>query len=341
MNLDRELDFRFPMMRGDDVRAVQLALLRAGSSNLVADGVFGPTTKQAVIDFQTRMHAENAAIAINGRVGRDTWSGLFADCAPVQVASKAAAPPPLVLASAATDRPAWMATLRAYLVRANAEEMHGPPIGSGDRRWRLTPDGVVISPGDSPRGSGGQPLTARKVWTQFRAPLEKCAAAYGVPVELLIATACTESGGDPTKVREEPKYETDESTPNQVSPGLMQTLIDTARGATGDASLNRAKLLEPGTAIRAGAAYIRQQADRAVRPTNFDPPLVAIAYNAGSLVPVPAIAPNNWGLRQTARPPKMHADVFAAFVNDAFAVLAESNPDRLTPSFRSLLRAEG
>ncbi|MFO0400876.1 MAG: hypothetical protein ACK52P_04115, partial [Alphaproteobacteria bacterium] len=37
------------------------------------------------------------------------------------------------------------------------------------------------------------------------------------------------------------------------------------------------------TSIRAGAAMIRAQATRRKSPTQFDPPLVAIAYNAGSL----------------------------------------------------------
>ena len=168
--------------------------------------------------------------------------------------------------------------------------------------------------------------------------MQAAAARFGVPVELLLATACTESGGRADAVREEPGYVSDEATPQRVSPGLTQTLIGTAREALGDPSLDRARLLDPATSLLAGAALIRRQAVSGRRPTGFDPPLVCIAYNAGSLRESAAAADCPWGLVQTRRDARhWHADSFVAFFNDGFAVLADDPPDAGTPSFSILL----
>lgn len=327
MALDRELAFRLPMLTGDDVRRVQQALARAGVlSASGADGIFGPGTRDAVIAFQRQMAARNPAIAVDGVVGRDTWSALFPDRAAVSIAPGVSAPS----AIGQNDGGAWRAALRPYVERITV------PHGVGSRRWALTPAGVEIE-GMGLVRSAGAPDTARRVWTQFRAELEKNAAAYGVPLELIVACICTESGGNPHAYREEPGFISDTETPHRVSPGLMQTLISTAREATRDPTLDRAALFNPETAIRAGSAYLKQQAMRR-NGTNFDPPLVGIAYNAGSLRETSA---NPWGLVQTARPPAYHADVFVEFFNDCFAVFdalaAADRPQAHAPSFWVLL----
>ena len=338
-----DLKVRLPMMRGEEVRRAQLALKRSGDLTDAADGVFGPRTRDAVISFQTKLHARNPHIEVDGIVGRDTWSALFPEDAAVIPAADIAAPPSLER-QAVGDLMGWVGRFKPLVAPGNLGSMHGPPIGNGSKRWMLALDGIRFSETGSAPRSSGEPQTATRVWGNFRTPLEKCAAAYGVPVELLIATACTESGGDPRKIREEPNFVSDTETPGQVSPGLMQTLISTARAATGDNTLDREKLCDPEVSIRAGAAYIAQQAtDRRHTPSRFDPPLVAIAYNAGSLRAVvpgtPAAVPENtWGLVQTARPPGMHADVFVEFFNDAFAVLSGAPPNANTPSFFMLMK---
>jgi transglycosylase-like protein with SLT domain len=218
---------------------------------------------------------------------------------------------------------------------------HGPPVGRGQRRWRLTPAGVVLDGGNAPLRSPGPPRTASLAWERFRAPMQAAAARFGVPVELLLATACTESGGRADAVREEPGYASDEETPQRVSSGLMQTLIGTAREALGDPSLDRARLLDPAVSLLAGAAVVRRQAVSGGRPTAFDPPLVCIAYNAGSLREGGG-ADCPWGLAQTRRDARhWHADAFVAFLNDGFAVLAADPPDAETPSFLHLLSGVG
>lgn len=330
MSLSRELSFRLPMQRGEDVRSVQQALIRAGALAAGADGIFGPLTRDAVLRFQRQLRARNPAIAVDGIVGRDTWSALFADRAAARPAPGLGVEAPLAAA------PDWRALLRPFAERLREE--HGPPIGAGSRRWRLTTAGVLVAGHAAPPRTQGPPMTAAGVWMRFRAPLEKCAAAYGVPVELLVATACTESRGRAEATRQEPGYVDDATTPHRVSPGLMQTLISTAREALGDPAIDRAALLDPEVSIRAAAAYIRGQATRRGLPTLFDPPLVAIAYNAGSLRP--ALDPTDpWGLVQTARGSQRHADIFVEFFNDCVALFAEEpggRPGPNTPSFRAL-----
>ncbi|WP_411218733.1 peptidoglycan-binding domain-containing protein [Terribacillus saccharophilus] len=52
--------------RGENVRRVQRAL------GVTADGIFGPDTRQAVINFQ-----RNNGLGVDGIVGRQTWNRLF------------------------------------------------------------------------------------------------------------------------------------------------------------------------------------------------------------------------------------------------------------------------
>ncbi len=315
--LDRDLSFRFPLLSGEDVRAVQQALVRAGAMRAEADGVFGPLTRDAVAALQRR-----AGLPADGVLRRGSWHRLL----------PAAPLPP-------RRAPGWRAALRPFLPRLSAP--HGPPVGRGSRRWRLTPAGVVLDGGDAPPRSPGPPRTASLAWERFRAPMQAAAARFGVPVELLLATACTESGGRADAVREEPGYVSDEETPQRVSPGLMQTLIGTAREALGDPSLDRARLLDPAVSLLAGAAVVRRQAVSGRRPTAFDPPLVCIAYNAGSLREGGG-GDCPWGLAQTRRDARhWHADAFVAFLNDGFAVLAADPPDAETPSFAAILSETG
>lgn len=335
MALVRDLAFRLPMQTGADVREVQQALARAGVLNPSgADGIFGPGTRDAVVAFQKLLHARNPAIAVDGIVGRDTWSALFSDRAATDPTGGQMTVPPPLGQNAEDD---WRQMLAPHVDRLTV--MHPAPRGSGQRQWRLTKDGLEIDGIGIPR-SDGAPETVRRVWRDFRAPIEKNAAAYRVPLELIVATICAESRGDPRECRLEPGYVSDEATPNKVSPGLMQTLISTAREATQDDSLDRNALLMAENSIRAGTAYLRRQATSrvAVISTKYDPPLVAICYNAGSMR---EDAGNPWGLHQTARPPKFHADVFVEFFNDCFAVMKDLQPDdrpkKQVPSFWMML----
>ncbi len=339
MALVRDLAFRLPMQTGADVREVQQALARAGVLNPSgADGIFGPGTRDAVIAFQRMLHARNPTIAVDGVVGRDTWSALFQDRAASDPTSGQISVPP---ALGQADGQNWRLMLAPHVEHMRA--FHPPPVGSGSRRWRLTPEGVEVQGEGIPR-TKGQPDTARRVWRDYRTEIEKNAAACRVPLELIVATICTASRGNPHACREEPGYASDEATPDRVSPGLMQTLISTARAATQDPSLDRQALFQPGNSIRAGTRYLAQQAIHKIenRSTRYDPPLVAISYNAGSMR---ASSANAWGLVQTARDNETHADKFIEYFNDCFAVLAElpadQRPPAAVPSFWMMLRDGG
>jgi hypothetical protein len=195
---------------------------------------------------------------------------------------------------------------------ASLREWHG---FENSVRWRLVPEGVEIE-GSGVERSKGRPALVMKVWDTFGDAINQVARARQVPCPLLVATICTESGGNPDAVRLEPGYVSDEATPGRVSIGMTQTLISTARD-TMRMKVDREWLRQPRNAIDAGASYIARQS----RTTQFDPPLVAAAYNAGRLAHQNG-EKNRWKLRQFPIGTAAHCDRFVKFYNDAVAVMA-------------------
>lgn len=73
----RLLSLKSPMMRGEDVKKLQKRL------QISADGIFGPLTKQAVMNWQ-RVHNAKGRVVLKGKgltvdgiVGPLTWNALF------------------------------------------------------------------------------------------------------------------------------------------------------------------------------------------------------------------------------------------------------------------------
>jgi soluble lytic murein transglycosylase-like protein len=198
-----------------------------------------------------------------------------------------------------------------------APERKGSP-----RRWRRRAR-------DQRRRAKDRPQGLRDYGTEIQTWAEK----FGVPCELIIATICTESSGNPRAIRTEPGYQGDEKTPHKISVGLMQTLISTARDTLGEDTIDRDWLLAPGNAIRAGTAYIASQ----FKVTHFDPPKVACAYNAGNIYYDDAPG-NRWKMRQYPIGTGEHADRFVKWYNDCPRLFVRDHPNVLL-SFHAALHA--
>jgi hypothetical protein len=192
----------------------------------------------------------------------------------------------------------------------------------GGQEWFLAADGVHVgASGEVPR-TAGSPVTATTVITRYGDAVRSSALQHGVPDVLIYATICTESQGKPTAIRREPGYPTDQdgdvgdnAAPNRVSPGLMQTLLSTARSVMGDQTIGRDWLFEPANSIEAGTRYL--VSGRRSSKTAYDPVLASAAYNAGSLRPS---ASNLWGSVHTTG----HVDRFLQWYDDCVAVLAST-----------------
>lgn len=189
--------------------------------------------------------------------------------------------------------------------------------------WQLTPRGVMVD-GQLPR-TGGQPVTVARMWIQHGEWICESAAHYQVPVELIVATICTESHGNPRAFRHE--------SGGRMSVGLMQTLIGTAREVLSDNTIDEAWLREPRNSIAAGTACIAGKR----HSSELDPPLVAAIYNAGSLRPA---NDNRWQFAQHVGG-HAHVDAFVEWFNDCCAYFEALPPalDGGVPSFWKLLRA--
>jgi hypothetical protein len=188
---------------------------------------------------------------------------------------------------------------------------------TGSVRWKLTEDGVEIE-GSGVERTTGAPKTVTKIWENRSKEINKWAKHFDVPCVLIIATIATESSNNANARRQEPGFISDEATPHRVSVGLMQTLISTARATLKDNSIDAEWLRNPSNSIKAGTSYITEQFQK----TNFDPPRVACAYNAGGVYENKNVN-NRWRMRQYPIGTSEHCDRFIKFFNDAVFVLKD------------------
>jgi soluble lytic murein transglycosylase-like protein len=257
--------------------------------------------------------------------------------AAVAPATSAAAPPPATASGAtstASDEarsivpvsPAPTGILTQILPSLRVQHHH---FADGVA-WALTPKGISID-GAPARGTAGEATTVRDIWKRYGDLCVASAKRYGVPVELIVSTVATESGGNPNARRQEPRI-------GDESVGLMQTLVGTARSVLGRRDLTGDDLLDPGLSIAAGTAYIAQQ----LGATHFDPPLMAAAYNAGSIRHDPAEA-NRWKLVCFPLGTGHYIDNFTSWFGDSMVVSAQDRWGAAdeAPSFAAALLAAG
>lgn len=297
--LARSYWFTQPMMRGDDVFRAQRLLNDRAGAGLKPDGLFGAATRDAVLAFQRRR-----GLAEDGVLGPVTWAALQGDRRLV-----------LPTGLGAVLDPATLAALRTPHTRF-----------PGGVLWRLVPGGIEVD-GVLAAPSPAEAALAARVLRDRADAIATAAVRFPVPVELVVATICTESAGQPAARRLEPGCDPADPalTPRRVSVGLMQTLLSTAREVLGDEAISLAALENPSLSIRAGMAFIWRQAAR----TRFDPPLVAAAYNAGSLR-FEGSAGNRWKLCQYPIGTGRHLDRFCRYVTAASMALA-ADPASLPP----------
>lgn len=287
MPFTRYLRYKLPLMRGDDVLEVQSRLVDLGYAQVgEPDGLFGARTAAAIRAFQ-----DQHGLVSDGVVGPRTYEALFSGTGRIEEPAR---------------------RLQQFLPELTEYHRFHDSVAWRVRRLGVEIEGAGLEQFARPAG------THRRVWQRFGASIENWSTRFGLPAELIVATICTESSGRADAVREEPGYVGDEETPNKVSPGLMQTLISTARAALDDSSIDREWLFEPDNSIQAGAAYMAQMWKR----THLDPPKVACGYNAGSVY-YDSSPRNRWKMRQYPIGTSKHADRFVRWFNACCAFFAE------------------
>ncbi|WP_158287633.1 peptidoglycan-binding protein [Falsiroseomonas bella] len=298
--LTRSWWFTQPMMRGDEVFWAQRLLNDRAGAALKPDGLFGAATRQAVMAFQRRR-----GLVEDGVLGPVTWAALSGEGRPGAALK--------IGVESILDADAL-----AVLGKAHSRYPDGV-------LWRLTRSGLEVD-GALVEPSAAEADLAMRVLVDYDDAIATASARFPVPAELVVATICTESSGDPRAKRFEPGCDLEDPsrTPRRVSVGLMQTLLSTAREALGEETLSLSALENPSTSVRAGMAYMWRQAGA----THFDPPLVACAYNAGS-VRYQGSAGNRWKLAQYPIGTGKHADRFVRFFNAAMAAIATRGTDAL------------
>lgn len=321
-------------------QAVGLHIGRTPKSFPVSASVCTPITNVlAALDVELVTQANWADVRSNAlTVTAQGGAARQAPTAPPPAAAPPAAPPPPnsqlvdVFETAVEDRLSEIS--RAVLGIAIGGLLR-PHRFADSVSWSLSAEGLIV--GDRLAFSPGKLVTVPRVWETFGSMISSICDGLGVPVELAVATVCTESSGDPRALRIEPGWQSDEATPHRMSAGLMQTLLSTARESLSRPSLTRADLFIPEISLAAGLSYIKMQRST----TSLDPPKVAAAYNAGSLR-LDKGANNRWRLKQFPIGTGEHVDRFVMWFNDCFRFFATLDSSRVPRcSFYRLMKEAG
>lgn len=210
----------------------------------------------------------------------------------------------------------------------------------GSKRWQILDNGAIEVEGEGVIRTRGEPVTARTFFAEHGAAAREASARFDVPLSWIFGMAAIEATRvkgrpfslDPRCYREEPDYVSDEETPAEISPGIMQTLLTTAdsmnRRYKLNIPINRESLFNARNSILLGTAYMAYQRDR-YAPRNmqigkldghtFDFVFCTGAYNAGSVKP--NLSKDYPFKLRTYSPDRTEKGI--RFHNDALAALAE------------------
>ena len=193
---------------------------------------------------------------------------------------------------------------------------------NGGKEWRKGSGGIEVKEDGYPR-TPGEPISVQNLWEDFGDALKQASWEFEVPVDIVAAMIPVESERkenyhfDPESLRKEPGYVSDQETPHLISPGLMQTLISTAKHTADRHNIlhpdrvDRELLFDPFYSIMIGTAYISDLIDR----YSADPVLMCAAYNAGGVYR----SSNEWGLRVYS---PSRIDRYIQWFNDFHAALS-------------------
>lgn len=214
----------------------------------------------------------------------------------------------------------------------------------GSRRWRVLASGE-IEVENRASGAGdvirtvGEPITARTFLREHREAVEEASERFKISPAWIFGMAAIEATRkpgsyslDPRCYREEKRFKSDTATPNQISPGLMQTLLSTAADMNSryklDIEITRESLFNARNSIMLGTAYMAHHVDVYARAEmiknklnghSFDFVFCIASYNAGSvrpnLTPAYPFKMRTFSATRTERGIRFH--------NDALAVLRE------------------
>ena len=232
--------------------------------------------------------------------------GRAAAAATTAAATSAATTATTVSAAAASAAQTAVATIAARAGGSAAEPVQWKQGPFGGVRWRLTQAGILVEGETAPARTVGEPATVRRIWRDFGDIIKGVCAPLGVPAEVVVTTIAVESRGVIAATLHEPD--------GRTSVGLMQTLTETASQVMGR-NITAADLEKPEISIEAGTRYIASQRAK----TQYDPILVAAAYNAGGIDPPRPGDDNPWKLRCTGD----HLTRTKLYYNDAVAVAKE------------------
>jgi hypothetical protein len=182
MDFTREVAFRLPLCRGEDVRAIQQALtiLQSEPPCGTVDGIFGGATKLAVAEFQ-RQNALDA----DGVVNATTWASLFQAAAERQQAVPQGAASALVKSAANAGVQTAAAAAAAVTATANATTTSGTPSAP--------PSATAPAPADLPVSQAQALRTRDWLFQNFADAIQQAVQGTPLDANLVAAIACKET----------------------------------------------------------------------------------------------------------------------------------------------------